>query len=43
LGERVCNVECTDFFVVLEFQEFIAAMASHVDKDIGSLITQKTF
>ena len=41
LFESISNIESTDFFVVLELQELIAAMSSHIDKDIGSVVSKK--
>lgn len=34
LLKGVCNVVGRDFFIVLEFEEFVAAVARHVDEDV---------
>ena len=39
--ERIRNVKRADFFAILEFQEFIAAMARHVDKDVRPIIREQ--
>ena len=41
LFERIRNVKRADFFTILEFQEFIAAMARHVDKDVRPIVREQ--
>jgi hypothetical protein len=38
LAERVCQIESTDLFRVLELEELVAAMPCHVDQDVAPLI-----
>lgn len=38
LLKSVGDVERTDFFVVLKFEEFVAAVASHVNEDIRPIV-----
>jgi hypothetical protein len=42
LLKRVCQVERADFFAVLEFQELIAAVTRHIDKNVRPIVRQQS-
>jgi len=42
LFKGICNVESTDFLVVLKFEKFVPTVASHVHENIGTFICQET-
>jgi hypothetical protein len=41
LFKRIRNVKRADFFAVLEFQKFVAAVACHVDKYVRPIVCEK--
>jgi len=41
LFKRIRNVKRADFFAILEFQKFIAAMACHIDKDVRPIVREQ--
>lgn len=41
--DRVGKVKGRDLFDILELEEFIAAVPSHVDEDVGVLVGVETF
>ncbi len=43
LLERVGQVPAADLLKVLEFEEFVAAVAGHVGQDVALLVRQKAF
>lgn len=43
LLESVSNVECTDLFVVLELEELVASVSSHVNEDVRPIVGQEPF
>ena len=43
LLESVGNIECADFFVVLELEEFVASVSGHVNEDVGPVVGQEPF
>jgi hypothetical protein len=43
LLESVSDVKGTNFFIVLEFQELVAAMPSHIDEDVRPVVSEKAF
>ena len=43
LLECVSEIECTDFLVVLEFEELVPTMTSHIYKNVAPLISEKSF
>jgi hypothetical protein len=43
LLHSICNVKCTDFFVILELEELVAAVPSHVHEHVRSLVGQQSF
>jgi len=43
LLESVGNVECADLFVILELEELVASVPSHVNEDVGSIVSQEPF
>lgn len=40
LLECVCNIECAYFLVVLEFEELVSTVSSHVDEDVGTVVRE---
>lgn len=42
LFKGVGDVKRTDLLIILKFEKFIPAMPSHIDKDIRSVVRQKT-
>ncbi len=43
LFEGICDIKGADFFVILEFEEFVSAVTSHVNEDVGPVVCQETF
>ena len=42
LLKRVRQIERADFFVVLEFQKLIAAVARHIDKNVRPIVRKQS-
>ena len=42
LLKRVRQIKRADFFVVLEFQELIAAVARHIDKNVRPIVRKQS-
>jgi len=42
LFKGICNVESTNFLVVLKLEKFVPTVASHVHENIGTFICQET-
>ena len=39
LLESVGNVECADLFVILELEELVTSVSSHVNEDVGPIVS----
>jgi len=42
LFKGICNVESTDFLVILKLEKLVPTMASHVHENVGTFICQET-
>ena len=43
LPKGISNIEGTDFLVILEFEELVASMPSHVDENVGTIVGKQAF
>lgn len=43
LLECIGNIERADLLVILELEEFVPSVASHIDENVGTIICEKAF